>query len=31
MIREGRNPSTIRDELASFLPLHTREKLLEAA
>ena len=31
MIREGRNPSTIRDELASYLPLHTREKLLEAA
>ncbi|HEY4202376.1 MAG TPA: MotA/TolQ/ExbB proton channel family protein [Devosiaceae bacterium] len=31
MIREGRNPATIRDELASFLPLHTREKLLEAA
>jgi chemotaxis protein MotA len=31
MIREGRNPSTIRDELASFLPLHSREKMLEAA
>jgi chemotaxis protein MotA len=31
MIREGRNPSTIRDEMASFLPLHSREKLLEAA
>ncbi|HHY48204.1 MAG TPA: flagellar motor protein PomA [Alphaproteobacteria bacterium] len=31
MIREGRNPTTIRDELASFLPLHHREKLLEAA
>ena len=31
MIREGRSPNTIRDELASFLPLHTREKLLEAA
>lgn len=31
MIREGKNPSTIRDELASFLPLHTREKLQEAA
>lgn len=31
MIRDGRNPGTIRDELASFLPLHTREKLLEAA
>ncbi len=31
MIREGRNPATIRDELASFLPLHSRDKLLEAA
>ena len=31
MIREGRNPTTIRDELASYLPLHTREKMLEAA
>ena len=31
MIREGRNPTTIRDELASFLPLHHREKMLEAA
>jgi chemotaxis protein MotA len=31
MIREGRNPSTIRDELASFLPLHHREKMLEEA
>jgi chemotaxis protein MotA len=31
MIREGRNPTTIRDELASFLPLHHRDKLLEAA
>ena len=31
MIREGRNPTTIRDELASFLPLHTRQKMLEAA
>jgi chemotaxis protein MotA len=31
MIREGRNPATIRDEMASFLPLHSREKLLEAA
>ena len=30
MIREGRNPATIRDELASYLPLHTRHKLLEA-
>ena len=31
MIREGKNPSTIRDELSSFLPLHDRAKLLEAA
>ena len=31
MIREGRSPNAVRDELASFLPLHTREKLLEAA
>lgn len=31
MIREGRNPATIRDELASYLPLHTRAKMLEAA
>ncbi len=31
MIRGGKNPSTIRDELASFLPLHTREKMQEAA
>jgi chemotaxis protein MotA len=31
MIREGKNPSTIRDELASYLPLHTRQKLQEAA
>ena len=31
MIREGRNPTTIRDELASYLPLHTREQMLEAA
>ncbi|MBK8085597.1 MAG: MotA/TolQ/ExbB proton channel family protein [Devosia sp.] len=31
MIREGRNPATIRDELASYLPLHSREKMLEAA
>jgi len=29
MIREGRNPATIKDELASYLPLHTRHKLLE--
>lgn len=31
MIREGRNPTTIRDELASYLPLHRREQLLDAA
>ncbi len=31
MIREGKNPSTIKDELASYLPLHTRHKLLEEA
>jgi len=31
MIREGRNPATIRDEMASFLPLHDRDKLLDAA
>ena len=31
MIREGRNPATIRDDLASYLPLHSREKMLEAA
>jgi chemotaxis protein MotA len=31
MIREGRNPTTIKDELASYLPLHSREKMLEAA
>ncbi|QMV00700.1 flagellar motor protein PomA [Devosia sp. D6-9] len=31
MIREGRNPTAIRDELASFLPLHDRDKLLYAA
>ncbi|RYE07497.1 MAG: flagellar motor protein PomA [Hyphomicrobiales bacterium] len=31
MIREGRNPAAIRDELASFLPLHSRDALLEAA
>jgi len=31
MIREGRNPATIRDELSSFLPLHDRAKMLEAA
>ena len=29
MVREGRNPATIRDELASYLPLHTRRKLFE--
>ena len=31
MIREGKNPTTIKDELASYLPLHTRHKLLEEA
>ena len=31
MIREGRNPATIRDEMASFLPLHDRDQLLDAA
>ena len=31
MIRDGRNPATIRDELSSFLPLHDRAKVLEAA
>jgi len=31
MIREGRNPNAIRDELASFLPLHHRDMMLEAA
>lgn len=31
MIRQGRNPSAIKDELASFLPLHSRDALLEAA
>jgi chemotaxis protein MotA len=31
MIREGKNPATMRDELASFLPLHHRDKILEAA
>ena len=31
MIRDGRNPATIKDELASYLPLHSRGKMLEAA
>lgn len=31
MIREGKNPATVKDELASFLPLHSRDKMLEAA
>ena len=26
MIREGKNPTTIKDELASYLPLHNRER-----
>jgi chemotaxis protein MotA len=31
MIRDGRNPITLRDELASFLPLHHRDQMFEAA
>lgn len=31
MIREGRNPATIKDELASYLPLHSRDQVLQAA
>jgi len=31
MVREGRNPSVIKDELASYLPLHNRDELLQAA
>lgn len=31
MIRDGRNPTTIRDELASYLPLHHRDKLFAEA
>ena len=31
MIREARNPATIRDELATFLPLHSRGAVLDAA
>lgn len=31
MIREGKNPTNIRDELASYLPLHHRDRVLEAA
>ena len=31
MIREGKNPATMRDELASFLPLHHRDKVLGEA
>jgi chemotaxis protein MotA len=31
MIREARNPATIRDELAAFLPLHSRDQVLDAA
>ena len=30
MIREGRSPSTIREERASYLPLHTRQQLQAA-
>jgi hypothetical protein len=31
MIRDGRNPTTIKDELASYLPLHARGKILDEA
>ena len=31
MIRDGKNPMAIRDELASYLPLHSRATMLEAA
>jgi chemotaxis protein MotA len=31
MIRDGKNPTSIKDELASYLPLHARGKLLEDA
>lgn len=31
MIREGRNAQFIKDELASYLPLHDRQRLNEAA
>lgn len=31
MIRDGRNPATIKDELASYLPLHHRGKILDEA
>jgi chemotaxis protein MotA len=31
MIREGKNPTSIKDELASYLPLHTRQDMLRAA
>lgn len=31
MIRDGKNPTSIKDELASYLPLHARGKLLEEA
>ncbi len=31
MIREGKNPTAIRDELASYLPLHSRDQVLDAA
>jgi hypothetical protein len=31
MIRDGKNPSSIRDELASYLPLHSRDMLQKAA
>lgn len=31
MVREGKNPTTIKDELASYLPLHNRKELLDEA
>jgi chemotaxis protein MotA len=31
MIREGKNPAAIKDELASYLPLHRRGQMLDAA
>lgn len=31
MIREGKNPTSIKDELASYLPLHNRKELLDEA
>jgi chemotaxis protein MotA len=31
MIKDGKNPSAIKDELASYLPLHSRDQMLLAA